>query len=210
MSLAYSEIEGKVLRMKWAEQQERTSLNETNDGVVSIPVFKRVVLIADFGEKIAELRLNPPENRHAYTDNSGRPTGEAYYNAYIQKAKDMIGSPIVPLDLRHVIKSLVEEQEPRVARIHIDNHTDQQNYRSKTTGPNADVRDSPDWSLIYQASGNKWSWDGQSFYWLPKASSGFLTREVFTHIDADEGFVKVNADCSDEEVGYVISQIRAR
>jgi len=37
-----------------------------------------------------------------------------------------------------------------------------------------------------------------------------LNREVYSHIDADNGFIKVNADCSDKEVTHVISQIRAR
>jgi hypothetical protein len=108
------------------------------------------------------------------------------------------------------VRALVEEENPRVARIHIDDHTNQSNYKTKTTGPRADVRDSPDWQLAYTKSGNTWAWDAQSFYWLPKVSSGFLTREVFTHINAEEGFIKVNADCSDKEVTHVISQIRTR
>jgi len=210
MSPIYALKEGNRLRVKWAEEQTRIRLNPDTADVVKETFPKRVVLLADFRAKIAELRLNPPENSHSYLDGAGRRTDEAYYRAYIQKANDVLGCKIVPIELRTVIKSLVEQQEPRIVRIQIDDHTDQKNYKSKTTGPRADVRDCPDWQLTYQKRGDTWAWDAQSFYWLPRASSGFLKREVYTHINAEEGFVNVNADCSDDEVEYVISKIRAR
>jgi hypothetical protein len=210
MSPVYAHIEGGIARLKWAEEQQRTTLNERGDGVQSVPIYKRIVLIADFKSKTAELRMNPPENFHSYEDAHGHASAEEYYNAYITKMRDFLGCTLVPLELRPVIKKLVEQQDPRVVRIHIDNHTNQGNYKTKTVGPGADIRDSEDWKLTYEENGASWAWDSQSFYWLPKVSSGFLMREVFSHIDAEEGFVKVNADCSDDEVGYVVSQIRAR
>lgn len=210
MSPVYARLEGGLLRMKWAERHEKSKLNERGDGVILKPAFKREVLIADFTEGTAELRLNPPDNRHPYEDASGRMTAEAYYRAYIDKATEVLGCELIPVDLRSVIRKLVKEEDPRVVRIHIDDHTNQKNYKTKTTGPRADVRDSPEWLLAYQEGGTTWAWDGQSFYWLPKVSSGFLSREVYTHINADEGYIKVNADCSDKEVTHVISQIRAR
>jgi hypothetical protein len=109
-----------------------------------------------------------------------------------------------------VVQKLVEEEDPRVVRIHIDNHTNQTNTKSKTNSSSSDVRDDPDWKLGYQENGSSWAWDEQRFHWLPRASSGFLKRELYTHIHAEEGYLKVNADCSDDEVNYVISQIRAR
>jgi hypothetical protein len=184
-------------------------INAHGTGVEKKTVQKRAVLIADFAAGTAELRLNPPENVHSYEDASGRPTAPAYYGAYLQKARDVLGCKVEALELRPVIKSLVEQENPRVIRIHIDDHTNQKNYKTKTSGPRADVRDDPDWQLAYKKNGSTWAWDAQSFYWLPKVSSGFLTREVYTHIDAEEGFAKVNADCSNDEVEYVVSQIRA-
>ena len=208
MSPVYAHIEGDLLRVKWAEQQDLVKVNEHGTGVDKRPVQKRAVLIADFSAGTAELRLNPPENVHSYEDGSGHATALAYYGAYLQKARDVLGCKVEIIELRPVIKSLVEQEEPRVIRIHIDNHTNQKNYKTKTSGPRADVRDDPDWQLAYKKNGSTWAWDAQSFYWLPKVSSGFLTREVFTHIDAEEGFVKVNADCSNDEVEYVVNQIR--
>lgn len=210
MSPVYAQIEGGLLRVKWAEEQEMVRVNPQGTGLEKYPVQKRAVLISDFSAGTAELRLNPPENVHSYEDGSGRPTAQAYYGAYLQKARDVLGCKVEAVELRTVIKSLVEEEDPRVVRIHIDDHTTQKNYKTKTSGPRADIRDNPDWQLAYKKYGETWAWDAQSFYWLPKASSGFLTREVFTHIDAEEGFVKVNADCSNDEVEYVVSQIRAR
>lgn len=210
MSPIYALATGNGVRIKWAEEQTRVRLNADATDVVKETVPKRVVFIADYRARIAELRLNPPENSHSYGNAGSRNTAEAYYQAYTQKAADVLGCKIVPIELRPVIKNLVEQGEPRVARIQIDDHTTQKNYKSKTTGPRADVRDNPDWQLMYSKYGETWAWDAQSFYWLPKASSGFLKREVYTHINAEEGFVNVNADCSDEEVEYVVSQIRAR
>jgi len=210
MSPIYAQLEGDLLRVKWAEQHESSKLNERGDGVILKPVFRRVVLVADFLAGTAELRLNPPEKIHAHEELGGRITAEAYYKAYIEKATSLLGCALVPVELRPVVKTLVAEEDPRVVRIHLDDHTNQTNYKTKTTAPRTDVRDSPDWQLSYKENGESWAWDAQSFYWLPKVSSGFLTREVFSHINADEGFIKVNADCSDKEVTHVISQIRER
>lgn len=209
MSPVYAQIEGDLFRVKWAEQQEMVKVNAHGTGVDKKLVPKRAVLIVDFSAGTAELRLNPPENVHTYEDGGGRPTALAYYGAYLQKARDVIGCQVEALELRPVIESLVKKENPRVVRIHIDDHTNQRNYKTKTIGPRADIRDNPDWHLGYEENGGTWSWDAQSFYWLPKVSSEFLTREVFTHIDAEEGFVKVNADCSNDEVEYVVSKIRA-
>jgi hypothetical protein len=59
MSPVYAHFEGGLLRVKWAEQQQQSKLNERGDGVVLKDVFKRIVLIADFLNGTAELRLNP-------------------------------------------------------------------------------------------------------------------------------------------------------
>jgi hypothetical protein len=210
MSPVYALIEGNDLRVKWAEEQTRVRINAQATGLDKKLIQKCAVLIADFRAGIAELRLNPPESIHAHVDGGGHSTAEEYFRAYIQKASDVVGCKIIPLDLRPVIKRLVQMQEPRLVRILIDDHTDQGNYKNKTSGPRTDVRDSDNWKLVYKEFGETWAWDAQSFYWLPKASSGFLTREVYTHINADEGFVSVNADCSDSEVEYVVSQVRTR
>jgi hypothetical protein len=209
MSPIYGQIENNLLRVKWAEQQTMVKVNPQGNGVVQHPVPKRAVLIADFGGNTAELRLNPPENVHSYEDASGHPGAEEYYKSYLQKAHDILGCHAEALELRPVIRNLVKKENPRIVRIHIDNHTNQKNFKMKTSGPRADIRDDPDWQLAYKENGETWAWDAQSFYWLPKVSTGFLTREVFTHIDAEEGFAKVNADCSNDEVEYVVSQIRA-
>jgi hypothetical protein len=210
MSPVYAQLEGGLLRVKWVERQEQSKMNERGDGVDRKPVFKRVVLIADFLAGTAELRMNPSDRIHNHLDGGGRATAEAYFKDYADRAAEILGCTLTPIDLRVVIRRLVDEQSPRVVRIQIDNHTNQSNYKNKTTGPRADVRDDPDWQLMYQRNGESWAYDAQSFYWLPRVSSGFLTREVFSHINADERFIKVNADCSDKEVTHVISQVRAR
>ncbi len=209
-SPVYAEVQGDLLRVKWAERQESVKLDKKAANLVKDSVDKRIVLIADLKAKICELRINPPENRHSYEDSSGRPSADAYYKTYIEKVQELLRCKLSMLELRPVVKALVEEEDPRIVRIHIDNHTNQTNTKAKTNSSRADVRDDPDWKLAYERNGYSWAWDAQSFYWLPKASSGFLKRELYSHVDAEDGYIKVNADCSDEEVNYVVSQIRAR
>ena len=190
MSPVYAELEGDFLRVKWAEQHQSIKIDEKTGDAVKTPADKRIVLVADLASKTAELRINPPD-RHTYEDASGRTPPETYYQAYIDEARDILDCTLLPLELRPVVKTLVEEEDPRVIRIHIDNHTNQTNTKTKTNSSRADVRDDPDWKLAYQKNGESWAWDSQSFYWLPKASSGFLMRELYSHIDAQEGHVKV-------------------
>jgi hypothetical protein len=210
MSPVYAELEGELLRMKWAEQHESLKIDDKTGKVVKTQVDRRIIFIADLFAKTAELRMNPPETRHPYEDASGRTPAELYYQTYSDKIRDLLNCTFLPIEWRPVVRTLVEEEQPRVVRIHIDNHTNQSNTRAKTHASRADVRDDPDWKLAYQKNGASWAWDAQSFYWLPQVSNGFLTRELYSHIDAEDGHVKVNADCSDEEVSYVVSQIRAR
>ena len=108
-------------------------LNSSRTALDEKPVTRRAVLIANFAERTAELRLNPAESRHAHADISGRMTAEAYYNAYLQKADDVLGAKTEFLDLREVVKSLVKKEDPRIVRIQIDDHTNQKNYKTKTT-----------------------------------------------------------------------------
>jgi hypothetical protein len=210
MSPVYARLEGDLLRVKWAEQHTSLTLNERTASVEKEPVDKRIVLIADMQAKTAELRLNPPENRHSHEDRAGKSSSDEYYNSYKDKAAEILNCKLLPVELRPVIENLVEEENPRVVRIQIDDHTNQTNTKSKTKSTKVDVRDDPDWALGFKQNGPSWAWDAQSFYWLPKVSSGFLTREIYSHMNAEEGYIKVNADCSDEEVNYVVSQIRAR
>jgi hypothetical protein len=209
MSPIYAHLEGDFLRVKWAEEHRRVTLDDATDQPVYVSIYKRIVLNVDFRKQIAELRLNPPENRHSHYD-GGRPTDNAYFKAYLDKAKELLNCSLQPIELRPIIKRLIEEEDPRSVRLHIENHTNQRDLKLTSKSSRADIRDDPEWKAGYQGNGESWAWDSPSFYWLPKVSSGFLARELFSRIDVDEGFIKVNADCSDGEVEYVVTQIRAR
>jgi hypothetical protein len=210
MSAVYSTFENDVLRIKWAERQKKVTLDEQTDQPQTSFVEKRIVLTADLKGGQAELRLDPPENRHTYEDAGGRTTEAAYYGAYRQRCEDILGVTLEKTDLVGVIKSLVAEETPRIVRIHIDNHTNQTNFKYNVRASRLDMRDDPEWRAAYQAYGSTWAWDSQSFHWLPAPSNGALRRELFSQLNAEEGYLKVNADCSDEEVEYAIAQVRAR
>ena len=112
----------------------------------------------------------------------GRTPPETYYRRTLMRPETYLTARYFPWNSCPVVKTLVEEEDPRVIRIHIDNHTNQTNTKTKTDFSRADVRDDPDWKLAYQKNGESWAWDSQSFYWLPKASSGFLMRELYSQL----------------------------
>ena len=56
----YAYIEGSLLRVKWAEVQERAKLDETTFEVFKKPLFKSAVLVANLEAKTAKPRLSPP------------------------------------------------------------------------------------------------------------------------------------------------------
>ncbi len=183
---------------------------DAQDNPVYTRVEKRSVLVADLSKGVAEIRMDPPELRHSHTDPTGKATEQAYYAAYRQRCADILDAELKKAELAKVIKALVAEEKPRVVRIHIDNHTGQTNFKWNVRASRLDIRDDPEWRAHYKEFGHTWAWDSQSFHWLPEPSNGHLRRELFSHLDAVEGYLKVNADCSDEEVEYAIAQIRAR
>lgn len=93
-------------------------------------------------------------------------TAEAYYRDYTQKSIDVLGCNIVPIELGPTIKRLVKLNEPRIVRIEIDNHTNQGNYKKRTSGPGEDIRDDEEWQLAYKKYGETWTWDSQSLAWM--------------------------------------------
>jgi hypothetical protein len=209
MTAIYSETDGNVLRVKWSEEHTDVKLG-AEDKPVYTSVEKRIVLVANLKRLTAELRMDPPEARHSYADAYGKMTEQAYYSAYRDRAAEVLDTALQKAELGRVIKALVAEEKPRVVRIHVDNHTGQTNFKWNVRGSRIDIRDDPEWQAHYKQFGHTWAWDSQSFHWLPEPSSDHLKRELFSHLDATEGYLKVNADCSDEEVEYAISQVRAR
>lgn len=209
MTPVYGVIEGNQVRIKWTEQHEFKKLKRGGDGIDSTPRQRFAVLIADLDARIAELRINPAETAHGHRNDQGEPVDELYYDAYLRRAKEILQCMLQPVELRTVIKALVSEENPRVVRIHINQHANQKNGQHTINAAHGDVRDDPDFMLMYGNSPS-WAWGSASFYWRPEVSSGFLKREIFSKLNAVDGYVKVNADCSDEEVNYVVGQIRAR
>src|ERR1700678_2258676 len=152
MSPIYAHLEGGFLRVKWAEEHRSAKLDDVTDKPVYTSVYKRIVLNVDFHAQIAELRLNPPENRHSHYDGD-RPTAESYYKAYLAKAKDLLNCSLQPVEMRPIIKRLIEEEDPRVVRLHIENHTNQGDLRLTSKSSRTDIRDDPEWKAGYQQRG---------------------------------------------------------
>jgi hypothetical protein len=209
MTPVYAEFSGSDLRIKWTEEHTEVKLDDLGEAVRK-PQKKNIILVADLAAGTAELRLDPPETFQPHQKQLGKTAADAYYDAYLAKARDVLGCEMTPVAIDRVIPNLVREEDARVVRIHIDNHENQTDLVLRAKSLRADVRDQEEWRKLYNEYGHTWTWEYQMLYWLPKPSGGALKRELYAHLNAAGGYMKLNADCSDDEVAYAVSQIRAR
>jgi hypothetical protein len=194
------------IRAKWAETQVRVEVDLVRQRFLRTKTTKIVVLVADIGSSGVQLRFDKPERDHSHRDAEGQADDSLYFAFYYNKACEIFGTSLTPIDLRNALRSLVET-EPRVVRVESGDFRTASNSRVRFSAK-SDVRDDGDWKAMHDEGGDLWAYDGEFVHWLPEASSGKLTREVFTAIDARTGKLRVEADCHEGELEYAISQIR--
>jgi len=194
------------IRAKWAETQIRVEVDLVRQRFIRTKTTKTVVLIADIGASGVQLRFDKPERDHSHRDAEGQPDDNLYFAFYFNKAREILGTAVNPADLRSALRSLVET-EPRVVRVESGDFRTASNSRVRFSAQ-SDVRDDDDWKAMHEEGGDLWAYDGEFVHWLPEASQGKLTREVFTAIDARTGKLRVEADCHEGELEYAISKIR--
>ena len=117
---------------------------------------------------------------------------------------------LAPFEIRDALRSLVET-EPRVVRIRVNDHRSKSDKAVRFVDRKglSDVRDDAEWKAAHDAGGLTRVYDDQAVYWVPAASNGLLSREVYTDIDAVTSTVRVEADCHEGEIEYAVSRIRA-
>lgn len=194
------------IRAKWAETQIRVEVDLVRQRFVRTKTTKTVVLVADIGSSGVQLRFDKPERDHIHRDSEGQPDDKLYFAYYFNKAAEILSTALNPIDLRNALRSLVET-EPRVVRVESGDFRTASNSRVRFSAQ-SDVRDDGDWKAMHEEGGDLWAYDGEFVHWLPEASNGKLTREVFTAIDARTGKLRVEADCYEGELEYAILQIR--
>jgi hypothetical protein len=194
------------IRGKWAETHTKVEVDFARRKLVYTPVVKITVLAADLDCGMVQVRCEKPERDHPHRDSSGQPDARLYAAFYLTKASEILGGALQPIDLRSALRSLVET-EPRIVSIKLNDFRTAVNSRVRFAS-RADVRDDADWKAMHAEGGELWAYDGEHVYWLPEASGGCLERQVFTAIDARAGRLRLEADCHERELEYVVSKIR--
>jgi hypothetical protein len=196
----------KEFRMKWGEAQTRATFDRKNLEVVkkSIPVI--FVFVLDKATGLAQLRYEPAEMAHSHTVN-GVPTKQAYLNFYREKCENMTGLSFEPVELRDRLRNILLKQPPVVVPVTIATIAEDQQtlvYGSRST---ADPRSLKDFKADMQADAQPRTFEKAPVRWQHRTTNYKLYRDLWCHIDAQEGTIRFDADCTEGEVDYVISQL---
>jgi hypothetical protein len=204
-TLVYITCSSKQVRAKWAETQTRIEVEKASMSFTETEVTRVIVLVADLSTGLVELRFDKPEDQNPHSNSK-----DQYFAYYKQAASDLLGAALIQFETREALRSLVET-EPRVVRIRVSSHRSKTDKAVKFVArtPKGDVRDDAEWHAAYEVGETSRAYDDQAVYWLPAASEGALTREVFTAIDAVTSMARVEADCYEGEINYAVSRIRA-
>jgi len=194
------------IRAKWAETHTATEIDLAKEQLIRTKVTKIVALVVDKTDGLTQLRFDKPELIHRHLDDKRKPSSVAYFSFYQARATELAGVSLNMVELRGALRSLVETT-PRIVRLPLNDFRTGANSRVRFAS-RTDIRDDSDWEAMHGKGGNEWAHDSEAVYWLPAASSGKLTREVFTDLDARTGRLRVEADCHEGEIEYAISQIR--
>ena len=197
-------VDGQI-RAKWAETQTRIDADYHSLEFVKRKVTRIVVMVANMKSGFVELRYDKPEIRHIHNNNA-----EQYFKFYKELAEKLLGVNLARFEIRDALRSLVET-EPRVVRIRVNQHRSKTDKAVRFVDRKglSDVRDDAEWKAALAAGGTTRVYDDQAVYWVPAASNGLLSREVFTDIDAVTSTVRMDADCHEGEIEYAVSTIRA-
>lgn len=203
----YVAVESDVIRAKWAETHTKIMTDLVKGKITKTKTTKSIVLVANRQTGFVQLRFDKPELMHSHVNDEGKPDNERYVSFYLARATELLGAGLTPFEIHNALKSLAET-EPRVVRIESKDIRTAANSRFRMSAK-TDIRDDDDWKAVHAEGGATWSYENEMVYWIPGASGGHLRREVFTEIDGRRGRLRMDADCHEDEIEHVISQIVA-
>ncbi|HYN82110.1 MAG TPA: hypothetical protein VES88_11450 [Gemmatimonadaceae bacterium] len=207
--IAYSYVDASTVRICFVEQQQDVVVDVPARHVTTIPVTNVILLQVDRSNGWVTLSYDPPSRimRHG--------SQEAYYRSYLQRSEHLLGVTFRALGLARAMESL--QSSPLVKPRHLV--VDTNDGSVQITGDGVDCRE------MGVAPGVERFVTGRErglYDWLPadKARVQFgrfgvysgeipLLRSVPTDLQCDPGMVRFSRDCLSNEVGYVLSQIRA-
>jgi hypothetical protein len=195
----------KQFRMKWGEVQTRAIFNKKNLDVdkKSIPVI--FVFVLDKVTGIGQLRYESPEVVHSHKVN-GAIKNQAYFDFYKEKCENMTGLSFEPVILRSRLREILLKQPPVVLPVSMATIGEDQQTVIYGSRSSADPRTLKDFKAAMEKDAQPRTFEKAPIRWQHKTTNYKLYRDLWCGIDAPEGIVRFDADCTEAEVDYVISQ----
>jgi len=204
--LVYLMNDSSSLRAKWNEEHIRVTPDKRTQTFSKTNHPKTIVLVVDKKTGEVQLRYDKPDDEHSHTVEN-EPSDDAYFESYKEKAENMIGLALEPIDLRPGLEKVLKT-EPRIVRTSytIDDAEDGAHTKRTQKKTGKDIRDTGEWIRIAKDTTIR-TFEEAPLWWLPKMSNGMLQREMFSYVDAANGFVRFDADCYEDEIDYVLSKL---
>jgi hypothetical protein len=204
--LVYATNEEEWFRAKWHEQHIRITADKRHKTFDEKKVQKIIVLIVNKKSGIVQLRYDKPDDRHSHEVN-GEPSEQAYFSYYREKAENMLGMHLEPVDFRKGLERVLKEN-PRIVWTNYTVDDAEDGALTKRTQKKAgkDVRDTEEWKRIANDEMVR-TFEEAPLRWIPEMSKAKLKRELFSYVDAANGFVRFEADCHEEEIDYVLEEL---
>jgi hypothetical protein len=196
----------KEFRMKWGEIQTRATFDRKNLDIVkkSVPVL--FVFMLDKTTGLGQLRYDSPQMVHSHQVN-GVVKQQAYFDFYREKCENMTGLSFEPVDIRDRLREILLKQPPVVVPVTIATIAEDDQtivYGSRSGG---DPRSRKDFKADMKEDAQPRTFEKAPLRWQHATTNYKLYRDLWCHIDALEGTVRFDADCTEGEVDYVISQL---
>jgi hypothetical protein len=196
----------KQFRMKWAEVQTRVTFDRKTLQVVKESIVVIFVFVLDKITGLGQLRYAPPEVSHSHTVN-GAATKQAYLDFYREKCENMTGLSFEKADMRDRLREILLKQPPVVVPVTIATIAEDQQtvvYGSRSA---ADPRSLKDFKADMKEDAQPRTFEKAPVRWQHTTTNYKLYRDLWCNIDANEGTIRFDADCTEAEVDYVISQL---
>jgi hypothetical protein len=192
--------------MKCGEIQTRATFDRKNLDIVkkSVPVL--FVFMLDKTTGLGQLRYDSPQMVHSHQVN-GVVKQQAYFDFYREKCENMTGLSFEPVDIRDRLREILLKQPPVVVPVTIATIAEDDQtivYGSRSGG---DPRSRKDFKADMKEDAQPRTFEKAPLRWQHATTNYKLYRDLWCHIDALEGTVRFDADCTEGEVDYVISQL---
>ncbi len=204
--LQYAMNSPTTFRAKWNELHTRLKVDKRHQQFIPVKEPKIIVLIVDKKSGLVQIRYDKPGDKHLH-EVDGVPKADAYFDFYKELAETYLGLPLETVELRNGLEKIMKKV-PHVVSAILLVDDDEEGIHSKRTQKKAgkDIRDSSAWNQMLKDNMVR-AFAEAPLRWKPLMTNGKLTREVFSYVDATNGFVRFDAHCDEEEIDYVLSQL---